>query len=145
VNTQSLPQNGSFKLGRSILALLVGIVVGIILSVGTDWFLRFIGLAPGQNARWPDQLLLLAALYRSIYGVIASYVIARLAPNRPMGHALLAGALGTLLSALGAAAMWGSTAGQHWYALTLVLTAIPTAWIGAKLRLMQLRTEPASA
>ena len=62
-----------------------------------------------------------------------------------MGHALLAGALGTLISALGAAAMWSSTVGQHWYALSLVLTAIPTAWLGAKLRLMQFHTEPTAA
>jgi len=127
--------------------LLAGIVVGIVLSVGTDWGLHFIGLvpAPTQNERWPNQLLLLAAVYRTIYGVIASYVIAWLAPNRPMGHSLLAGALGTLLSALGAAAMWSNTVGQHWYSLALVLTAIPTAWIGAKLRLMQFQSEPTAA
>jgi len=118
--------------------------VGIVLSVGTDWGLHFIGLvpAPARNERWPNQLLLLAAVYRSIYGVIASFIIAWLAPNRPMGHSLLAGALGTLLSALGAAAMWSNTVGQHWYSLALVLTAIPTAWIGAKLRLMQFQSEP---
>lgn len=145
MNNQSDPQARSRRLGRSILALLAGIAVGIVLSAGTDWCLRVIGLAPAQNERWPDQLLLLAAVYRSIYGVIASYVIARLAPNRPMGHSLLAGALGTLLSALGAAAMWTSTVGQHWYAVALVLTALPTAWIGAKLRLMHFRTEPSAA
>ena len=145
MNTQSEPQGRPRRLGRSILALLAGIVVGIVLSAGTDWGLRVTGLAPAENERWPDQFLLLAAVYRSIYGVIASYVIARLAPNRPMGHSLLAGALGTVLSALGAAAMWTNTVGQHWYAVALVLTAIPTAWIGAKLRLMQLRTETRAA
>ena len=145
MNTRSDPQGRPRRPGRSILALLAGIVVGIVLSAGTDWGLRVIGLAPAQNERWPDQFLLLAAVYRSIYGVIASYVIAWLAPNRPMGHSLVAGALGTLLSALGAAAMWSSTVGQHWYAVALVLTAIPTAWIGAKLRIMQFRTETRAA
>ena len=145
MNTPSDSQGGSRKLGRSILALLAGIVVGIVLSVGTDWCLRAVALAPAGNGRWPEQLLLLAAVYRSIYGVAGSYVIAWLAPNRPMGHALLAGALGTLLSALGAAAMWKSTVGQHWYSIALVITAIPAAWIGAKLRLMQLRTETRAA
>ena len=147
MNTQSDPRRHPRRLGRSILALLAGIVVGIVLSVGTDWVLHLIGLvpAPAQTERWPNKLLLLAAVYRSIYGVIASYVIAWLAPNRPMGHSLLAGALGTLLSALGAAAMWSSTVGQHWYSLALVLTAIPTAWIGAKLRLMQFHSEPTAA
>jgi hypothetical protein len=146
MNTQSDPRRHPRRLGRSILALLAGIVVGIVLSVGTDWGLHFIGLVPAPvQDGWPNELLLLAAVYRSIYGVIASYVIAWLAPNRPMGHSLLAGALGTLLSALGAAAMWSSTGGQHWYSLALVLTAIPTAWIGAKLRLIQFQSEPTAA
>jgi hypothetical protein len=129
------------------LALIAGIVVGIVLSVGTDWVLHLIGLAPApaQNERWPNQLLLLAAVYRSIYGVIASYVIARLAPNRPMGHSLLAGALGTLVCTIAAFATWSSTIGQHWYSVALLLTALPTAWIGAKLRLMQLPVEMQAA
>ena len=143
MNTQSDPRVQPRRLGRSILAVLAGIAVGILLSVGTDWVLRVTGLAPPQP--WPDQLLLLAAVYRSIYGVIASYVIARLAPNRPMGHSLLAGALGMLVSTLGAAAMWSSTVGQHWYSVALLLTTMPTAWIGAKLRLMQFRTETTTA
>lgn len=133
------------QLGRSILALLAGIVVGIVLSVGTDWSLTHFGVAPPQNQRWTDQLLLLATTYRSIYGILSGYIIARLAPNRPMGHALLAGALGTVVSAAGAAATWNSTAGQHWYPIALALTALPTAWIGTKLRLMQVGTETETA
>jgi hypothetical protein len=145
MSTQSDLRVGPRRPGRSILAVLAGIVVGIVLSVGTDWGLHAVGLVPAQSERWPNQLLLLAAVYRSIYGVIASYVIARLAPNRPMGHSLVAGALGTVVSALGAAAAWSSTAGQHWYPVALALTALPTAWMGAKIRLMQLRAETTSA
>ena len=143
MNTQTKSQIPPRRLGRSILAVLAGIAVGIVLSVGTDWGLHLIGLvpAPAQNERWPNQLLLLAAVYRSIYGVIAGYIIARLAPNRPMGHSLLAGALGTLVCTLAAFATWSSTTGQHWYGVALLVTALPTAWIGAKLRLMQLRTD----
>lgn len=134
MNAHSDPPVQPRRLGRSILALLAGIALGIVFSVGTDWGLGAFGLAPAQNERWPDQLLLVAALYRSIYGVIAGYVIAWLAPNRPMGHALFAGALGALASVLGAVSAWSSTAGQHWYPVALALTAIPTAWMGAKLR-----------
>jgi len=141
MKAQSVPQVQPRRLGRSILAVLAGIAVGIVLSLGTDWSLRVIGLVPPHNERWPNQLLLFAAVYRAIYGVIASYVIARLAPNRPMGHSLLAGALGMLVSTLGAAAAWNATVGQHWYEVALVLTALPTAWIGAKLRLMKFRRE----
>jgi hypothetical protein len=102
-------------------------------------------MAPAGNERWPDQILLLAVAYRSLYGILAAYIIAALAPNRPMSHALLAGALGTLVSALGVVAAWSTTAGQHWYPIALVFTAIPTAWLGAKLRLMQFRTQTTAA
>jgi hypothetical protein len=145
MNAQTKSQIPPRRLGHSILALLAGIGVGIVLSVGTDVGLHAIGVAPAQSERWPNQLLLLATLYRSIYGVIGAYVIARLAPNRLMGHALVAGALGLVVSTLGGAAMWSSTIGQHWYSVTLALTTLPTAWIGAKLRMMQLQIETRTA
>jgi len=145
MNTQPKSQIPPRRLGRSILALLAGIVVGIVLSVGTDLGLHAIGVVPAQSERWPNQLLLLATAYRSIYGVIAAYVIARLAPNRRMGHALVAGALGLTVSTLGAAATWNTTTGQHWYPATLALTTLPTAWMGAKLRIMQLQIDTRAA
>jgi len=145
MNTQKGTQIPQRRLGRSILALLAGIIVGIVLSVGTDLGLHAIGIVPAQNQSWPNHLLVVAAAYRSIYGVISAYVIAWLAPNRPMGHALFAGALGLVVSALGAAAAWSSTIGQHWYPVTLALTTLPTAWIGAKLRLLQLQIETRAA
>jgi hypothetical protein len=42
------------------------------------------------------------------------------------------------LSALGAVVTWNRALGPHWYPLALVVTALPTAWLGGKLRLMQL-------
>lgn len=147
MNTESVPQVESRRIGRSILAVLAGIVVGIVLSTGTDFGLHAIGLAPAPSLKdpWPNYLLGVATAYRSIYGILASYVIARLAPNRPMGHSLVAGALGLVVSSLGAAAAWSTTVGQHWYPVALALTALPTAWIGAKLWLMQSHSRIAAA
>jgi len=145
MNAQSAPQVSSRRIGRSILAGLAGIVVGIVLSTATDFGLHAIGLAPSLDGGWPNRLLALATAYRSIYGILASYVIARLAPNRPMGHSLVAGTFGLIVSTLGAVAKWSTTAGQHWYPVALALTALPTAWIGAKLWLMQLHAQRTAA
>ena len=131
MNTQTAPQAASRRIGRSILAVLVGIVVGVVLSIATDFGLQAIGLAP--KGRWPNNLLTLATAYRSIYGILASYIIARLAPNRPMGHALVAGTLGLIVSTLGAIAAWSTTAGQHWYPIALAVLAIPSVWFGGLL------------
>jgi hypothetical protein len=74
MNTQAKSHIPPRRLGRSIVALLVGIVAGIVLSAGTDLALHAIEVVPAQNERWPNQLLSLATAYRSIYGVIAGYV-----------------------------------------------------------------------
>jgi hypothetical protein len=88
-----------------------------------------------------DGALLLATGYRTVYGVLGSYIIARLAPDRPMEHALVGGVIGLAVSIVGAAVTWnkGPAFGPHWYPLALVVLAMPQAWAGGKLRVMQLR------
>jgi len=65
--------------------------------------------------------LLLATVYRTVYGVLGSYIIARLAPDRPMQHALVGGFVGLVVSILGAAVTWnkGPAFGPHWYPVAL--------------------------
>jgi len=89
------------------------------------------------------QLLLVATVYRTIYGIIAAYIVARLAPFRPLEHALIGGAIGTVLSIIGAVATWNRGLGPHWYPVALIFVALPSAWVGGRLRLTQLRKETA--
>jgi hypothetical protein len=88
-----------------------------------------------------DRPFALATIYRTIYGVAAAYTTARLAPNQPMIHALVLGVLGLAASIAGAVAMWSKlpTLGPKWYSVALVALALPTAWLGGKLYLMQRR------
>ena len=127
---------------KSIGAVLAGIFSGIILTIGTDIALHAIGVFPPWGASMVgfDGPLLLATVYRTVYGVLASYIIARLAPDRPMQHALVGGGVGLAVSILGAVLTWnkGPASGPHWYPLALIVLAIPQAWAGGKLRLMQL-------
>jgi len=130
------------RIGRSIGAVLAGMLVGIVLTIGTDIVLHAIGVFPpwGQSMVGFDAALLLATVYRTVYGVAASYIIARLAPDRPMQHALVGGVVGLVVSIVGAAVTWnkGPAFGPHWYPLALVVLAMPQSWAGGKLRLMQL-------
>jgi hypothetical protein len=136
--------NPQRRIGRSIGAVLAGIVVGVVLSLGTDIVLHVIGVFPPWGASMVgfDGALLLATAYRTVYGVAASYIIARLAPDRPMLHALVGGFVGLAVSIFGAAVTWnkGPAFGPHWYPLVLIVLAMPQAWAGGKLRLMQLPT-----
>jgi hypothetical protein len=135
------------RIGRSIGAVLAGIVVGIILTIGTDVVLHAIGVFPpwGQSMVGFDGALLLATVYRTVFGVVASYIVARLAPDRPMAHALAGGVVGLAVSILGGAITWnkGPAFGPHWYPLALIVLAMPQAWAGGRLRVMQLRERPA--
>jgi hypothetical protein len=126
---------------RSIGAVVAGALMGIVLSIGTDMLLRAARIFPALGQPMSNSLFLLATSYRTVYGVVGAYVTARLAPTRPMLHALVLGSLGLVASTAGAVATWNSvpSLGPHWYPLALIALAIPTAWLGGKLRLMQMR------
>jgi len=130
----------SRQLGRSVVALLVGFVVGVAITLGTDFVLHLAGVFPALGQPVGGKPLLFATAYRTVYQVFASYITARLAPNRPMGHALVGGAIGLALCILGAVLTWnkGPAFGPHWYPIALVVLALPTAWVGGRLRTMQL-------
>jgi hypothetical protein len=129
------------SLGRSILALVAGFVVNVALSLGTDFLLVSMGVLPSLGGgAMNDTQSLIAASYRTLYGVISSYVVARLAPYGPVGHALTGGAIGMALAMAGAVATWNQGLGPHWYPISLVITALPSAWVGGKLGAMHLAT-----
>lgn len=122
--------------GRSIRALLAGFFAVVILSLATDALMHAIGVLPPMGEPARDGPLLIALIYRTLYAILGSYLVARLAPNRPMSHALISGLVGLVLSTAGAIATWnaGPAFGPHWYPLALIATTMPCAWAGAKLR-----------
>src|SRR5207248_3755736 len=76
---------------RSIGAVLVGFFAVVILSLATDMVLHATGVFPPWGDPVSSALLLLATTYRTIYSVVGCYIAARLAPDRPMRHALALG------------------------------------------------------
>lgn len=117
------------RIGRSILAVFTGFVAVVVLSLGTDQLLHSLDVYPPWDQPMTDTgLLLIALTYRVVYGVLGSFIAAWLAPRAPMTHALVLGAIGFVLSIIGAIAMWHL--GANWYPIALVITALPGAWIG---------------
>ena len=125
------------RTGRSILAVVAGILVGALLSLGTDEILHMTRVYPPWGERMSDPLFGLATAYRVVFSILGSWVIARLAPRRPMLHAMIAGAIGLVVSVAGAAATWNRDLGPHWYNVAVAAMALPCAWIGAKIRDLQ--------
>ena len=121
------------NLGRSVWSVIAGFLVVVFLSIGTDAVLHARGIFPPLGKGMSDGLFFFATAYRTVYAVAGSYVTARLAPSNPMKHAMIGAAIGFVLATAGAVVTWNSDLGPHWYPVALVLTAFPTAWIGAQI------------
>jgi len=128
------------RIGRSIAAVVIGIVATIAITIVTDIVLHAIKLFPPLDQRVPDALLALATAYRTIYGIAGSYLTARLAPSRPVLHAMVGGALGFVVGIVGAVATWngGPAYETHWYPIALIVLALPQSWLGGWLRERQI-------
>jgi hypothetical protein len=130
-----MSQTGQGSMVRSVGAVLAGLVAIFVLSIATDIVLHAAGVFPPLGQPFSDRLCLLATSYRVVYAVIGSYLTARLAPNRPVRHALVLGLIGVVLSTLGAVVTWnrGPAFGPHWYPVTLILISLPCAWLGGRM------------
>jgi hypothetical protein len=133
--------NQSRRIPRRIGAVLAGLLVVVLLDVGIDVVMHRTGVYPPWFQPMRTSLWLLAIAYRTCDGIVAGYVVAWLAPDRPIQHALVLGVIGFVMSTLGVIATLskGPEFGPKWYPLALVVLAVPNALIGGLLRQRQVR------
>jgi len=126
---------------RRIGAVFAGLLTVVILDTGIDLVLHATGIYPPWLKPMSTSLYLLAMTYRMIDGITGGYIVARLAPDRPVRHALVLGVIGFVLSIAGVVATWnrGPEFGPRWYPLALAAIALPCAWVGGKIRERQLQ------
>ncbi|AUX32868.1 hypothetical protein SOCE836_050200 [Sorangium cellulosum] len=129
VTTDSAPAKTAL---RSVGAVLCGLISTAILTTAVDLALHASGIFPPHGERMADLLFVLALAYRIPLNAAGCYIAARLAPARPMRHALALGSVGLALATLGAVMMWEH--GPAWYSLANIAIALPCAWVGARLR-----------
>ena len=112
-----------------------GLIAVVVLSIGTDVVLHLTQVLPPMGEPMSHPIAALATAYRCVYAVLGSYIAARLAPDRPMAHALWLGGIGLILGTIGAVVTWnaGPAYEPKWFPLALVATAMPCAWVGGKL------------
>jgi hypothetical protein len=134
--TVLVPDKPRPALRRSVLAVFAGLIANVVLATATDLVLVVAGVFPplsefGNPAHFSDSLLLLALVYRTVFGVFGCYLTARLAPTRPMAHSLTLGGLGFAIGVIGAVVTWGTW--TSWYSLAIIAVTLPSAWLGARL------------
>jgi len=117
---------------RSIWSVGAGILFVIIVTTLVDILLHAVRVFPPLGVPLDDRMSLIATSYRVIIGIAAGYLTAKLAPSKPMKHAMILGIIGTVLGTLGVVASWGSNLGPAWYPIALAALAIPQSWLGGK-------------
>ncbi|MEO7712559.1 MAG: hypothetical protein ABIV10_06530 [Gemmatimonadaceae bacterium] len=123
---------------RSIVAVVVGFLVIGMLAIGTDAIVK--ATVPGVFG--PDDRvdsvpwLLIIQLYVFVYAAFGCWLAARMAPNRPMRHALILGALGLVFNIVGTIALWDKM--PAWYHIVAIALVMPAAWVGARIRERQM-------
>jgi multisubunit Na+/H+ antiporter MnhB subunit len=134
-NTETLNPRPPRHIVQSIGAVFAGLVAVFVLSLGTDVVLHATGIYPPWLKPMSTGLWILATAYRIVYGIAGGYITARLAPNRPLLHALVLGVVGLALSIAGAAGTWnrGPEFGSKWYPLAVIAMALPCSWLGGRL------------
>jgi hypothetical protein len=111
------------NLPRSILAVVVGFVVIGALAFGTA------ACAYDANGRGTTAAYeLMMHAYVFAYATFGCWLCARMAPNRPMRHALILGVLGLIFNIAGSAAQWDTA--PLWSHVIGIGVAMPAAWLG---------------
>lgn len=124
--------NTSRRIGPSIAAVLAGFLVTAVLSTLMDAAMHGTGVFPPWGEPMSDGLFGWAATYRVAFAIFGGYLTAVLAPRRPLAHAIALGVLGTLAATIGVVATWdkGPAFGPKWYPIALIVTAVPSTWLG---------------
>jgi hypothetical protein len=124
-------------IARSILAVAAGFLFIAVLAGGTGAARGAAGYLPANGEPMMDTgPVLLEAAYVALFAIAGCWLAARLAPSRPMRHALVLGLLGLAFNVVGAIATWGQR--PDWAMLLNLALVMPYAWLGGRLREMQL-------
>jgi MFS family permease len=119
------------------LAVVAGVLFIIIVTTLVDVALHAAGVYPPITQPISDGLAALATVYRVAISIAGAWITARLAPQKPMKHALILGVVGVILGLVGVALTWNLELGPRWYPIALVVLAIPQCWVGGKIYEMQ--------
>ena len=122
------------RLGRSIGAVVAGLLAIVVTHTAADAVLHTVGVFPPAGQSMSGSLFALALSYRLFFSVLGAALTAYLAPARPLKHSLVLGCLGLLGSFGGLVATLGHPElGPMWYPLALLFTSLPCCWLGARL------------
>lgn len=118
---------------RSTRAVVVGLVIVLALTIAGYFAARGLGLiVPGTIP--PERDLFLFNLCFMMFMMIGGYATAKLAPFDPKNHTISLGVILTVLGLIGSIAQSLAHYGPNWFGWLLVLSGLPFAWLGGKIK-----------
>jgi hypothetical protein len=97
---------------KSIWAVVAGVLFIIIVTTLVDIVLHLVRVFPPMDQPIDDRLALLATSYRIVISIAGAWLTARLAPDKPMTHAMRLGYVGVVLGLIGLVATWNGGNGS---------------------------------
>ena len=120
-------------MARSVLVVLGGFLLIGVLSLGTDVLVK--SALPGHfDAAGGTRhvgILVATLAYVFVYATFGCWLAARLAPSKPMRHAMILGLLGLAFNVAGTYAAWNTA--PTWYHAVALLLVLPAAYLGGLL------------
>jgi hypothetical protein len=110
-------------------AVLAGFLLIGLLGFLTDTVLQQLGILPIPTEQKFEPR-------HSLLSLLCGFVTARLAPDRPIAHAITLGILGIVISTLGLIAIIMQDLAPAWYGWALIVFSLPVTWIGGKLAII---------
>jgi hypothetical protein len=117
---------------KSIGAVVAGFVTCFALAIAMDVMLVMAHVFPDpmHPELFSDGQYAVITFYTAVFSAAGAWLTAKLAPSKPMSHAIALGVLGFIASSLGAYFNWAKAAGHEWYPIALIVIAIPSCWFG---------------
>jgi hypothetical protein len=125
---------------KRIGSVLAGFFLIGLLGYLADTVLQQLGILPiPTEHKFETGHALLALTYHLVFAILGGFVTARLAPDRPLAHAIVLGILGIGISTLGLIAILMQDLAPAWYGGALIVFSIPVTWLGGKLAIRSRR------
>ena len=118
---------------KSAWAVAAGALFIVGLTTIVDVVLHLAGDYPPMNEPIDNAQAVLGTSYRIVIGIAGAWLTARLAPSRPMRHAMILGCIGAGLGLIGLVITWNTELGPRWYGVAHVVLALPETWIGGRI------------
>src|SRR5262245_20790771 len=118
----------------SLKAVVIGALFIIVVTTAIDVALHLVGVYPPMDQPIDNTQARIGTSYRVLIGIAGAWLTARLAPSRPLQHAMMLGYLGTAVGLAGLVVTWNQGLGPRWYPIAHVVLAMPEVWIGGRIR-----------